>query len=120
MKTIIPKKGTKKIFDWSTLNWELFRGKDLTFPISATVMIVPEFDDLVIAAMDTFPRSGLVDPEEIKVHILYPWERGEEAPKPFNEMNGSDLGLRLHYIEGDWSDYVLCLRTENTKKEFQG
>lgn len=90
---------------------ELFRGKDLTFPVAATVVLAPEFNEKVIAAMDTFPKSGLVPPEDIDVHILYPWERGEDAPQPFNEIEESDLGLRLRYIEGDYMDYVLHLRT---------
>lgn len=106
----------KSIFDWTTFDVEIFRGKDLTFPIAATVMLVPEFDELVISAMDTFPHYGLVDPSDIDVHILWPWERGETGAEPFNEMEGSHLGLRLHYIEGDHMDYVLRLRTEDTRR----
>jgi len=113
MTTETPK---KLIFDWRTLDAEIFRGRDLTFPIAATVVLAPEFDAMVIAAMDTFPHYGLVQPEEIKVHILYPWERGENAAAPFNDMEGCDLGLRLHYIEGNSMDYVLRLQTGDERE----
>lgn len=100
------------IFDWKTLNPEIFRGPDLTFPVAATVVLAPEFDEKVISAMDTFPDYGLVPLDTIDVYILNPWERGEDGEEPFNTMDGSDLGLRLKYIEGNCMEYVLRLRTD--------
>jgi hypothetical protein len=81
----------------------------MTFPEKATVMLSPFFDEKVIAAVDSFPDYHLVEPEEITHHIMYPWEFGDDAPQPFNELGASDLGLILEYIDGNVQNYVLNL-----------
>jgi len=104
-------------FDWMTLDPEEWRGPDLTFPLSAELVVVPEFNELVIAATKSFMYFDLVDPEEVNVRVLHDWERGENGPTPFNTMGESDLGLRLTYIEGDYQDYVLKLSLTKQQKE---
>ena len=82
----------------------------MTFPVAVEMVMVPEFDELVIAAADSFPELELVDPEEISVRVLHEWDRGDKAPQPFGSMGPSDLGLRLYYFGGEYKDCVLKLK----------
>lgn len=97
------------MFDWEMVDPESFRGPDGSFPIAAELLMVPEYDEYVIAAAGSFPDFELVEPEDISVRTLHEWERGKEAPKPFNKLGPSDLGIRLTYFEGDKRDLVFVL-----------
>jgi hypothetical protein len=79
--------------------------------------MVPEFDELVISATNNFPEYNLVPMDQLFFRILQDWERGENAEKPFNELGASDLGMRLHYFEGNHKDIVFKLRDATKPKE---
>jgi hypothetical protein len=104
------KQSPRWTFDWDSLDPEYWRGPGLSFPVAVELVIAPECNELVIAATDTFPKLQLVDINDVSVHILHPWERGDDAPQPFGMIGESELGLRLIYIEGEERDYVLKLR----------
>ena len=104
-------------FDWRTLPFEQWRGPGLSFPIAVDLIMVPEFDELVIAAVDTFPKYDLVPHDAVSVLVLHEWERGEDGEAPFNDLGPSDLGLRLHYFEGDYQNYVMKLRDGSVPEE---
>lgn len=96
-------------FDWRTLDPEHFRGPGLSFPLRATLVVTPDFNELVISATETFHDLELVAPEDVNIYVLQPWDLGPNAPEPFNTMTGEDIGLRLHYICGSTQEYLLSL-----------
>lgn len=100
-------------FDWMVFDPEIWRGPKLSFPISAELVVVPEFNELVVAATDSFGELELVDPEETHLRVLQDYERGAQGEEPFNDLGESDLGLRLTYFEGDVRDLVFNLRHPN-------
>ena len=111
-------KGKKRYrFNWFSLNPEVWRGTCLSFPLKAELVMVPEFDELVISAVDTFPEYELVPMDDVKVRVLEKWERSDDGEVPFNSMGASDLGLRLHYLESEHKDFVLRLGEGTKPKE---
>lgn len=98
-------------FDWNTIDENVFRGDDNTFPCAATLVVVPEYTIPVISAVNNFPEYLLVPREDINIKMLDECERGieEDEENLFRTLQGDQLGLELFYYNAPSKQFVFTL-----------
>jgi hypothetical protein len=89
-------------FNWTTIDPEVFRGPNLSFPIKTTLIIAPSFNLTVLGAMTSFQKyfkgSNILDADNegfpVKIRDQVIDADTEEA----TVLTENDLAIRMNFI----------------------
>ena len=88
-------------FDWSRLPLEMFRGPNLSFPVSMEILVAPSFDATVLTAVnsfvDDFTGHPILDAEydSFQTVIL---DSTTDPEGNIHKLKPNNFGLRMKYI----------------------